>query len=74
MANSARRWQWGLAHALSGGSDEAKQDLLWRTLQAYVAMWVEQVDVNSPDSGADRGLDPAARRTDLAGMRPRVPR
>jgi uncharacterized protein (TIGR02677 family) len=48
MANSARRWQRGLAHALSGGPDEAKQDLLWRTLQAYVAMWGEQVDVNSP--------------------------
>ncbi|WP_327640790.1 DUF2397 domain-containing protein [Kribbella sp. NBC_00482] len=48
MANAARRWQRGLAHALSGGPDEAKQDLLWRTLQAYVAMWGEQVDVNSP--------------------------
>ncbi|MFD7160931.1 DUF2397 domain-containing protein [Kribbella sp. NPDC059898] len=48
MATAARRWQRGLAHALSGGPDEAKQDVLLRTLQAYVATWGEQVDVNSP--------------------------
>jgi len=48
MATAARGWQRGLAHALSGGPDEAKQDMLWRTLQAYVSMWGEQVDVNSP--------------------------
>ncbi|MGH3625412.1 MAG: DUF2397 domain-containing protein, partial [Sciscionella sp.] len=48
MASSARGWQRTLAHALSGGPDQAKQELLWRTLQAYVGMWGEQVDVHSP--------------------------
>ncbi len=48
MARAARGWQRTLAHALSGGPDRAKQDLLWRTLQAYVGMWGEQVDTFSP--------------------------
>lgn len=48
MATAARSWQRGLAHALSGGPDPAKQELLWRTLHAYVGMWGEQVDVHSP--------------------------
>ena len=47
-ARAARGWQRTLAHALSGGPDRDKQDLLWRTLQAYIAMWGEQVDVYSP--------------------------
>lgn len=48
MATAARTWQRGLAHAMSGGPDPDKQTLLWRTLQAYVGMWGEQVDVHSP--------------------------
>ena len=48
MALAARTWQRGLAHALSGGPDPEKQDVLWRTLQAYVGMWGEQVDVHTP--------------------------
>jgi uncharacterized protein (TIGR02677 family) len=48
MARSARGWQRTLAHALSGAPDTAKQELLWRTLQAYVGIWGEQVDVHSP--------------------------
>jgi uncharacterized protein (TIGR02677 family) len=48
MARAARGWQRTLAHALSGGPDQAKQDLLWRTLQAYIGMWGEQVDTYSP--------------------------
>lgn len=48
MARAAQGWQRTLAHALSGGPDQAKQDLLWRTLQAYVGMWGEQVDTYSP--------------------------
>ncbi|HEX2298533.1 MAG TPA: DUF2397 family protein, partial [Pseudonocardiaceae bacterium] len=40
--------QRGLAHALSGGPDPDKQDVLWRTLQAYIGMWGEQVDVYTP--------------------------
>lgn len=48
MANAARTWQRGLAHALSGGPDAEKQDLLWRTLSSYVEMWGEQVDIHSP--------------------------
>ncbi|WP_324193858.1 DUF2397 domain-containing protein [Nocardia blacklockiae] len=48
MAVAARTWQRSLAHALSGGPDPEKQDLLWRTLQAYVGMWGEQVDVHTP--------------------------
>ena len=48
MARAARGWQRTLAHALSGGPDPAKQDAVWATLQAYVAMWGEQVDVHSP--------------------------
>ncbi|MGW7680590.1 DUF2397 domain-containing protein [Kribbella sp. NPDC054772] len=48
MATAARSWQRTLAHALSGGPDPAKQDLLWNTLRAYVGMWGEQVDVHSP--------------------------
>ncbi|MGH3437993.1 MAG: DUF2397 domain-containing protein, partial [Sciscionella sp.] len=47
-AKAARTWQRTLAHALSGGPDQAKQELLWRTLQSYIAMWGEQVDVHSP--------------------------
>jgi len=48
MGRSARRWQHTLALALSGGPDHGKQELLWRTLQSYVGMWGEQVDVHSP--------------------------
>jgi uncharacterized protein (TIGR02677 family) len=48
MAVSARTWQRSLAHALSGGPDPDKQDVLWRTLRAYVGMWGEQVDVHTP--------------------------
>lgn len=48
MATAARTWQRGLAHALSGGPDAEKQDLLWRTLSSYVEMWGEQVDIHSP--------------------------
>lgn len=48
MARAARTWQRSLAYALSGGPDQAKQELLWRTLQSYVGMWGEQVDVYSP--------------------------
>ncbi len=48
MARAARAWQRALAHNLSGVPDEAKQELVWRTLQSYVAMWGEQVDVHSP--------------------------
>jgi len=48
MARAGRTWQRSLAHALSGGPDPAKQELLWRTLQSYVGMWGEQVDVHSP--------------------------
>jgi uncharacterized protein (TIGR02677 family) len=48
MARAARGWQRTLAHALSGGPDQSKQDLLWRTLQAYIGMWGEQVDTYSP--------------------------
>ncbi|MEN3304051.1 MAG: hypothetical protein V7603_253 [Micromonosporaceae bacterium] len=48
MAVAARTWQRSLAHALSGGPDPAKQDMLWRTLQSYVGMWGEQVDVYTP--------------------------
>jgi len=48
MARAAQGWQRTLAHALSGGPDQSKQELLWRTLQAYVGMWGEQVDTYSP--------------------------
>lgn len=48
MATAARGWQRTLAHALSGGPDEAKQDLLWQTLRSYIGMWGEQVDVHTP--------------------------
>jgi uncharacterized protein (TIGR02677 family) len=48
MATAARGWQRTLAHALSGGPDPAKQDLLWQTLRSYIGMWGEQVDVHSP--------------------------
>ncbi|WP_279578910.1 DUF2397 domain-containing protein [Fodinicola feengrottensis] len=48
MAVAARTWQRSLAHALSGGPDPDKQDVLWRTLRAYVGMWGEQVDVHTP--------------------------
>jgi uncharacterized protein (TIGR02677 family) len=48
MARAARSWQRTLAHNLSGVPDEAKQEQVWRTLQSYVAMWGEQVDVYSP--------------------------
>lgn len=48
MATAARGWQRTLAHALSGGPDQAKQDLLWQTLRSYIGMWGEQVDVHTP--------------------------
>jgi uncharacterized protein (TIGR02677 family) len=48
MAVAARTWQRNLAHALAGGPDAAKQEILWRTLQSYVGMWGEQVDVHTP--------------------------
>ncbi|HWE89494.1 MAG TPA: DUF2397 domain-containing protein [Pseudonocardiaceae bacterium] len=48
MAVAARSWQRSLAHALSGGPDPDKQEVLWRTLQSYVGMWGEQVDVHTP--------------------------
>ncbi|MBO0852255.1 MAG: DUF2397 domain-containing protein [Nocardia sp.] len=48
MAVAARTWQRSLAHALSGGPDPDKQDVLWRTLQSYVGMWGEQVDIYTP--------------------------
>ena len=48
MATTARGWQRTLAHALSGGPDPAKQDLLWTTLRSYIGMWGEQLDVHSP--------------------------
>lgn len=48
MAKAARIWQRTLAHALAGVPGPAKQELLWTTLQSYVAAWGEQVDVHSP--------------------------
>ncbi|WP_460443991.1 DUF2397 domain-containing protein, partial [Amycolatopsis cihanbeyliensis] len=48
MAAAARTWQRSLAHALSGGPDPEKQDVLWRTLKSYIALWGEQVDVHTP--------------------------
>jgi hypothetical protein len=48
MARAAQSWQRTLAHALSGGPDPVKQELLWQTLRSYVGMWGEQVDVYSP--------------------------
>ena len=48
MATAARTWQRSLAHALSGGPDQDKQEVLWRTLRSYIGMWGEQVDVHSP--------------------------
>ncbi|MBF6439261.1 DUF2397 domain-containing protein [Nocardia cyriacigeorgica] len=48
MALAARTWQRSLAHALSGGPDPDKQEVLWRTLQSYIGMWGEQVDIYSP--------------------------
>jgi uncharacterized protein (TIGR02677 family) len=48
MATAARTWQRSLAHAVSGTPAPGKQELLWRTLQAYIGMWGEQVDVHSP--------------------------
>jgi uncharacterized protein (TIGR02677 family) len=48
MATAARGWQRTLAHALSGGPDQTKQELLWNTLRSYIGMWGEQVDVHSP--------------------------
>lgn len=47
-AQAARGWQRTLAHAMSGGPDPQKQELLRRTLHAYIGMWGEQVDVYSP--------------------------
>lgn len=49
MATAARTWQRGLAHALSGGPDPDKQEVLWRTLRSYIDMWGEQVDTHSPE-------------------------
>jgi uncharacterized protein (TIGR02677 family) len=48
MATAARTWQRTLAHAMSGSPDLSKQNLLWTTLQSYIGMWGEQVDVHSP--------------------------
>ncbi|MEV0246004.1 DUF2397 domain-containing protein [Nocardia sp. NPDC050712] len=48
MAVAARTWQRSLAHALSGGPDPDKQEILWRTLQSYIGMWGEQVDTYTP--------------------------
>lgn len=48
MAAAARTWQRNLAHALSGGPDPDKQEVLWWTLQSYIGMWGEQVDVYTP--------------------------
>jgi uncharacterized protein (TIGR02677 family) len=48
MAAAARTWQRSLAHALSGGPDADNQEVLGRTLRAYVGMWGEQVDVYTP--------------------------
>lgn len=48
MAVAARSWQRSLAHALSGGPDPDKQEVLWLTLQSYVGMWGEQVDIYTP--------------------------
>jgi uncharacterized protein (TIGR02677 family) len=48
MAAAARVWQRALAHAVSGGPDQDKQDVLWRTLQAYIGMWGDQVDIHTP--------------------------
>lgn len=47
-AQATRGWQRTLAHAMSGGPDPQKQELLRRTLHAYIGMWGEQVDVYSP--------------------------
>jgi uncharacterized protein (TIGR02677 family) len=52
MAVAAQTWQRSLAHALSGGPDQAKQDVLWRTLKAYIGLWGEQVDVHTPGIAA----------------------
>lgn len=60
MATAARTWQRSLAHALSGGPDPDKQEVLWRTLRSYIGMWGEQVDVHSPRI--------AALMTELAAM------
>ncbi|MGH3429224.1 MAG: DUF2397 domain-containing protein, partial [Mycobacteriales bacterium] len=62
MAVAARTWQRSLAHAISGAPDPDKQDILWLTLQSYIAMWGEQVDVYSSRiaaliTGADQLLD-----------------
>jgi uncharacterized protein (TIGR02677 family) len=59
MATAARSWQRTLAHALSGGPDQGKQDLLWQTLRSYIGMWGEQVDVHTPRiAELVRELDP----------------
>ncbi|MFJ2668745.1 DUF2397 domain-containing protein [Nocardia fluminea] len=59
MAVAARSWQRSLAHALSGGPDPDKQDVLWRTLQSYIGMWGEQVDIHTPAvAELIRGLEP----------------
>ncbi|MCX4095317.1 DUF2397 domain-containing protein [Nocardia sp. alder85J] len=52
MAVAARTWQRSLAHALSGAPDSGRQEILWRTLQAYVGMWGEQVDIYTPTVAA----------------------
>src|SRR2546423_15398412 len=60
MAEAARAWQRSLAHNLSGGVSEDKQDSIWQTLRAYVSMWGEQVDVHTPMIGATiQELEPA---------------
>lgn len=48
MARAARGWQRSLAQNLSGPPEQVKQDVVSDTLRSYVAMWGEQVDVNSP--------------------------
>src|ERR1041385_3296076 len=60
MARAGRAWQRSLAHNLSGGVSEDKQDSIWQTLRAYVSMWGEQVDVYTPMIGATiQELEPA---------------
>jgi uncharacterized protein (TIGR02677 family) len=79
MARAARAWQRTLAHALSGGPDPTKQEAVWTTLQAYVAMWGEQVDVYSPrirdvvESTEPALTDPAIRACVRAALADAAP-
>ena len=79
MARAARSWQRTLAHALAGRPEEHKQDLLWQTLAAYIAMWGEQVDVHSPaisaaldrlDTHLDTGVWRACARASMGEAAP----